>query len=553
MAEFYGRNIVMNLRELIGLDEEERESIKMPKWGKTFIFFAVWIILFNVFAVIYINNSRYIYFWDNATYWDIAKDIASGAMLPDFFGSLYKSIGNMDYNYTAGLLSAFFIKLFGQTRLVYVITLVDLYLVPSLMITYLLAKKTGKSPYITTALVFLLCPAIEFMAFIGFVDIGGLIGGLLCYYLYFAGEEKKTVWWKYILIGIIVVLMMLWRRWYAFFGVSFITAMLADSIIRGKRWYMVCLTVITVAALLFFCFNDFTFNILLANYGEIYSGYKFSPSIDFKLITRYFGIIYLGALLVSSIIIMVKKRDFRFMFMWVQMTACAIIFMCMQTHGQQHLLLYIPSVIMLTILVIKYINKEWMFLLAIAMAVVNTVNVFIPRSQPASIRDISIYSPIPSFSMLPRKTENTDEILNLKRTLDTVVGENETLGVLASSFEMNEDILRNVEASMGEKQKREDYIESLPQVDSRDMEFMDIYKEINYVLVASPAQTHLEPDSQKVITKAVECFDTWTGIATSYTELYEYAVTIGDMNIRLFKRTGEVPDYLIRSLKAECR
>ena len=88
-------------------------------------------------------------------------------------------------------------------------------------------------------------------------------------------------------------------------------------------------------------------------------------------------------------------------------------------------------------------------LIAISLlSLIDAINVCIPYKQPQSLGEINIYAPIPNFSMLSRKRDDVYEILDLKKRLDTVVGEGQTLGVLASSFVINEDVLRNVESSL---------------------------------------------------------------------------------------------------------
>ena len=164
----------MKFRELIAYDEDEKTEWHMPSWALTLIIFCVWVIAINLLAVFYIKRSNYIYFWDNATYWDISRRIAGGALSPEFWKNVYHSINVNDYNCVAGLLSALFINLFGESRLVYVLTLVNLYLVPSMAIIYFFAKKLGKAPMLTMSIVMLICPAITFMALVGFADVGGL-------------------------------------------------------------------------------------------------------------------------------------------------------------------------------------------------------------------------------------------------------------------------------------------------------------------------------------------------------------------------------------------
>ncbi|MCD8391452.1 MAG: glycosyltransferase family 39 protein [Firmicutes bacterium] len=538
----------MKFKDLVMYSEEEKAEAKpISPTAWRVIFFGVWIALLNILAVIYITKSEYIYFWDSATYWDIAKQIESGALMPNIFESLYGSIGSMNYNYTAGLLSAAVMHIFGNSRLVYVLTLVNLYLVPSMIIIYLIARKMGKAPEITLTLVMLLCPMLTFTAFVGFADVGGMIGCLLCFYWYGEKDGAKTSLWKFFAIGVMLVLIMIWRRWYAFFSLSFITAMFADCIINKKPWYGALITAAASALILILCFRDFTVNILLADYANLYSDYKFAVSTDFKLITRYFGVVYILALAAASGVIMVKKKDARALFMWIQMIVCACTFMATQTHGQQHLLLYTPSIIMLTIYVIKNITKEWMLVSAAALAAAHTVNVYIPYDQPSNIQDIKIYAPIPNFSMLPRYTEYAYPVLDLKLKLNEVIGEGETLGVLASSFDLNEDALRNAESSLGVAETREDYIVSLPQVDSRDLD-LTAYGAVDYVLTASPAQTHLADGSQRIVEEALNDFEAQTGIASAFEEIYDFNTQIGDMNIRLYKRVRDIPEYEYTSL-----
>lgn len=505
-----------------------------------FLFFAVIFVIINLLTVLYITRSNFIYFWDNATYWDIGRRIAKVEMGPEFLKTLYASISNMDYNYLAGLLPALIIRIFGESRLVYVLTLVNAYLIPTFIIIYLIINKIGKAPKITLILTILLCPALTFMAFVGFVDVGAMLGAFVCFYIYFSCKELKPHY--ALIIGVTLLLMMLYRRWYAFFAVSFITSMFADSIINKKNLINPVISALTVGILLFLCFRDFTFNILLADYGDLYSDYKFSLSTDLKLITRYFGFIYLLVLVVASALIIIKKRDTRPIFMWVQIISCAVMFMFLQTHGQQHLLLYIPSLIMLTILLVKYINKEWMLVLISCLAVIHSVNVYIPYKQPDSIKDIKLYAPVPNFSMRARIRDDTDDILKLKKSLDNIVGEGETLGVLASSFALNEDVLRNVEPSLNCKKERDDYIVSLPQVDSRDSDF-SVYGRVNYILVTNPVQTHLLDGSQTCVEEAQKSFIEWTDIARAYEEIYDEETNINGINIKLFKRVKEIPEY----------
>ena len=521
------------------LRDEDREKFVLKPWHKNVIFFLVIAAVINILAVIYIKAGRFIYFWDDATYWDISRKIASGQIGEGaFWQNVYNSIAEQDYNYVAGLPSAALVRLFGESRLVYVLGLVNMYLIPSFILIYLLACKVSKAPKIATVIAILLCPAMVFLAFNGFVDIGGLLMCLICFNLYYTKKDGRDSAWRYILIGILLVGVMIWRRWYAFFSVSFITAMIADCVLFKRKWYNAATTIGVAALVIVLFFRDFLMMKLIQDYGNLYAGYKFSVGTDFKLITRYFGLLFAAMLAVCSVIMGVKKKETRTMFMWVQIIVCLFMFISTQTHGQQHLLLYIPSLIMLTLITIKHITKEWMLVAISLLAIVHSVNVYIPRTQPQNIQEIKHMALVPNFSMLPTKRSDTDEILALKRKLDTTVYEGDTLGVLASSFTLNEDILKNVEPSLGVKPIRDNYIVSLPQVDSRDRDLTPLYT-VNYVLAAIPAQTHLAEGNQTVVTEAVNSFANYTDIANAYEEIPECETVIDNMTIKLFHRVRE--------------
>lgn len=527
------------LNDKYDLKDKAAEKAALKPWQRNVIYFLVIALIVNILAVIYITKSNFIYFWDDSTYWDISRKIAAGVFDEGgFWKNVYKSIGTQDYNYIAGLPSALLVKLFGESRLVYVLGLVNMYLIPSYIMIYLLAMKVSKAPKIATALTILLCPTMMFLAFNGFVDIGGLFICLLCFNLYYTKDGKKDGIWRYVVIGLLLVIVMLWRRWYAFFVVSFVTAMIADCVLFKRKWYNAAATVMVIGSVLVLCFRDFVIQRLMNDYGNLYAGYKFSMMTDFKLITRYFGLIYIGMLAVCSVIAAVKRKEKRTFFMWVQIVVCLFMFVSTQTHGQQHLLLYVPSLIILTLIIIKYITKEWMLIGISLLAVIHSVNVYIPRKQPSNIQEIKSLSAMPSFSMLTVRRDDTDEILALKRKLDETVYMGDSLGVLASSFTLNEDILKNVEPSLGVKTMRDNYIVSLPQVDSRDVDLSALYN-VNYVLAAFPAQTHLAPGSQTVIEEAVRSFGEYTDIATAYEEVEGSETVIGDITVKLFHRVRD--------------
>lgn len=494
-----------------------------------------------IIGLIYTEKSRTIYFWDNATYWDMSRAILSGSLKGSFWSSVYSSIGSSDYNYIAALPSAAWMRIFGTTIISFVAGLIVMYLVPSLMLIYRLAEKLSKAPKTAFTVAVCLIPAMLYITVTGFVDIGGLIMMLGCYNLYFTDPERENDIARYIGIGALFVLMMIFRRYYSFFAVSFMTAMAIDCIVFRKKWINLIITGCAAAAILVGLFMPFVTGILLKNYSEMYSDYKFPIIVDIRFITRYFGLAFIAFAAAVPVVSALSRKDNRPVFVWVQMLVCAVMFIATQTHGTQHLLLYVPAFALLAIFLVNCISNHIMLVIVAALALCNAFSPYVKRHQPSNIQEIEHVSLFPSFSMHPPKNENAYDVVKVKRKLDEYVPEGAVCSVMASSFTINDSALRNGEASLNLRQTRDgSYIVALPDVDSRDSGRLDEIYNAEYILVAFPAQTHLAPGSQTIITEGVRSFENYADIATSFEEIEGFDEWVGDIELKLYHRTEEI-------------
>ena len=516
------------------------DTKKLKPWQINIIVFGIIAVILNLLAVIYVHLSHDIYYWSNADYWSMARNIASGGLGDDLWRTVYNSVVNSEFNYIPALPSALFAKLFGQSRMVFVLSLVNCYLLPADIIIYLLAKKLGKAPLISTLIVIFTMPITVYLTLNGFTEMGGFVISLLCFYLYFDKDKKSQKLWRYILIGVLLAALMIWNNWFIFFSVSFITAMIVDAVIlRKRKWQMSLVTLLSMVVVVALFFQGFLFKRLISTYGN--GTFDFQPITNLRLITRYFGLIFLVLLSVNSIIIAIKHKENRVFFVWMQMIVCYITFTATQTHGQGHLLMYVPGLAALVILSVKYIRKEQVLLGVIALALVHTVNIFIPRAQPQSVAEIKSLALVPDFSMRPHTRDSSYDILTLKTTLDNIVPDGEYLGVLSYSDILNSEMLKNAEPSLNIKQYKVNYIaNTIPYFDLPDVDISPLCN-ANYMLVVFPAQT--VRDDQKVLETAVDSFANWSDIACAYEEMYEYETVIDGASVKLFHRVREVNAY----------
>ena len=500
-------------------------------------------VLSLIFGILYVVLSKTVYFWDDSTYWDIGRLLAEKPLNLNFVGDVYTSIGNNDYNYFVAIPVALWMKIFGVTRVSYIASVIIFYLIPSQILIYILAKKLSKLPYFAFIITLMLIPAMWYITIIGFIDSAGVMIGLFCYLLYMTNVFDKKPCLKSVLLGLMLVLAMITRRYFAFFSVSFITLMAVDAILVKHNYKQLGITLLTVAFLLLTAFYPFFKNILLKDYGTLYSGYKYPLWTDLKLITRYFGTVFIIGIAAVVVFVLVKHRNLKCVFALLQVIICAIMFVSTQTHGQQHLLLYIPSFSVLIIIAVNSIEQRKVIITICIIALINTVSPCINRIQPQNIQEIKSLALFPSYSVKPKKRDDINGVLALKRTLDKKIPEGSKCGVLASSFTLNSSILINVIPSLNMKDTRTDtYIVGLPEVDSRDFWRLEEIYLCDYLLVAKPAQTHLAPKEQTIITEAVESFKNNTDIARAFSRINDFNFKLGDVSVELYKKATDVSE-----------
>lgn len=518
--------------------DEEQDTPGLSSRQKNLIIFGIIALVLNLLAVIYVNLCREIYYWSNADYWNVARKIASGEYSGHLWSTVYDSILNSEFNDIPALISAVFIRLFGESRMVFILSLVNCYLLPADILIYLTAKKLGKAPLITTLIVIFTMPVMIYLTFNGFTEMGGFLMCMLCFYLYFRKDGKEPGVGHQITIGLLLAALMLWNNWFLFFSVSFVTAMLADAILFRKKWYMCLIALAVMIATVSFFFEGFMFRRLIAAYGN--GSFHFRFALNMRMITRYLGLIFLLLMAAGSLWAMIKHRDRRPVFVWIQLIVCYLVFTATQTHGQGHLLMYVPGFIVLLILTIRYIHKEQALLGICLLAVIHATNVVIPHKQPSSAEEIRHCALFPNFSMRPVVRESAYDILTLKTTLDNIVPAGQYLGVLSYSNILNSELLKNAEPSLNIHQYRVDYIaNTIPYFDLDNTDINPLCN-ANYMLVAYPAQTVRE--DQKVLETAVESFANWTDIATAYEEMYEYETVIDNVSIKLYHRVRDVSE-----------
>jgi hypothetical protein len=334
------------------------------------------------------------------------------------------------------------------------------------------------------------------------LDVGGVfLAVAVLYFFAFCQTEPGADFFG----GVVLCLLVLFRRWYIFFAAAFIIcALLYALVLRGDKIKKAAFTLFGFLFSFFVFFQGyFTKRLLGENYADIYSAYKFSFDTDVKIFLRYFGILLILA--VSGYVIYAfaakKKEEFaNTVFLYGLFVSVFFMFTVIQTHGQQHLLLYVPALALLLINFVKSSKRAKTILAAVSVCC--AAGMFISGAQPQSLGEIASFSPLPSFSACPAVREDAEALAALAEYVNGLEGD---VAVLASSFVLNADIIAKTPASLNcllplEKSKNIAY---LPEVDKRDGKPYNIVY-VSYIITALPVQTHLDPNEQLAVAVPAE-------------------------------------------------
>ena len=407
-------------------------------------FIATILAAVNLLVFIYAKNSSTIYYWDNAGYWSVSRELAElwkNEGTKRLLEVVFDSVLTLDYNYLIILPAIVCVRLLGSSRYIFLSSIANFGYLPVCVLVWYMAKRYTKHRLIITTITLLFTPMLLYSVMIGFVDVGGFAFTLLFFF---------------------------------------------QRLVSTK---------------------------LLADYSSLYVAYKIGLDKDILLLFRYFGIIPLILFFAAGICLLFSKSqrcDAAFLMIWSVLCFC--LFVRVQTHGQQHLLMYAPAFMCMIILVSGRLeanlhgSKQYTTALTAAgMSLIVSLSPFIPRIQPASLQELKKPTMLPSFSWSPPKRSDAMTVVGLLRYLDSLGAKGLHVGLLASSFTLNQDMLLNSEASLSLPRVSDtprSYLVYLPDVDQRDG-WSDALFKCDILAVADPPQTHLGEENQAVMVRMI--------------------------------------------------
>ena len=507
---------------------------------------ALLFLALNAVTALYVLTSKTVYVWDNAGYWTVARTLSQQWLGRSQIFEILKSTITMDYNYLLAWPISLVMRLFGGSRAVFLFAISNLYTLPALWGLCALGKGKRGGGIILAGLF----PMLAYIGLVGYVDVAACALAIWAVVIYTSHAPPVS---RGIFSGALLVGTFLLRRYFFFFAASFGVAALAVKVLFDrKRWAdFLSLFLTCGACALYFTPNFLLEKVLGTDYGDLYSAYDLGLRSDALLFCRYFGLAVLVALAVCGVIALGKKQaQTEVSFALIQLLVCFGAFVAVQSHGQQHLLLYLPCLALLAALTALELRPWCAVLAAVVFG-----GCFVPGEQPASIEEIKGFSAAPSIAFYGPVREDINELAALADYVDSLSADGEkTAVVLASSFTLNSETLTNLRPSLGLPEPgHKTVIRYQGTVDKRDP-FNWNTLTADYLIVGDPIQTHLGEENQQVFALFARDVLTGEGPGSAYRALPETFALEEGTAVRIYERTrnltGEEYKLISRRLQA---
>lgn len=534
------------------------------------------------FTFTYVSNEHTFYWWDYTTYQNLTE-----AKVNDFLESPINALyttwrsTNRDYSSIPTLLLIPFRFAFGNSRLVYVLSITLLYLFPFVLVIAAIAAKLipshPRAVYYSTALLILLTPTAWAPTLRGYVDTGAALLIALAILIYLQDVKLKH-WWQIVLIGFLLALAPLFRRHFIYDCIAFFTAIALQAIIifaselrqypsnarrnLFERSVRITLTIAATLIALAILGGPFIKKVINTNFSLMYASYEVSGGEGF----RYYGYAYgwvvwilAGLGFVAGIRTRVLAPSVTiFIVIFGSFSLLQWVFVVKQVgvHYTSHFTLLVvlglAAFIWTALLTLKDRIRTLVLSFSGVYLILNAVMGLAPvdilnntpmrptrfgMSQIPEIAGTKL-SELFSVNYPPLYRTDYDEVVRLIAYLRTVTPKQAPIYIAASSSLLNNNLLESADSSLHKQKQKLNFL-PVPQVDSRDFYPLDLLLQAQYVVVATPLQYHLRPNEQNVIKVVVDAFnDNWE-IAQDFTRLpVQFRLANGTV-VKVYKRLHE--------------
>lgn len=519
------------------------------------------------FTSIYVASENTIYWWDFAGYNNAAENLANlfrespERAINDFRDSL-----SLQKNYLVTLPSVLFIYLFGDSRLVYILSLNLIYFLPfSLLLGAIATKLISVNPrqvFWSTVGLTLLIPIAWSPTLRGYPDIGAALFLELAVLIYLQNTSLKH-WWQMPVIGLLLGTSILFRRPFAYTAIAFIAAISCQVLIDfvpslkiGKpdfkkmldRGIKIGLIALTCFLIIFIFARGFIENSLAEDYKTLYAAWSLSlPDIFWRYLCFYglgtWLIVALGFTVGTLTGLLVPNTTIFLAFFG---GFSCIEWLIMLRYGNIHYSIYFTPFVVWGLAAffwtLRYFPKGKKRAIALTIASVYLViNLILGLTSLGRFNNFS--NPIFATNFAPLMRYDIDKVLRLTDFLSKLAPNRELVLIAANSNHFNANVIRNANRILNPDEAWRLFALSKPHIDSRDTYPLPELLKAEYVLIANPFQTVwltdeqvLRPGEQDLIKVIHDAFTNNWLIAGDFAKLPEEFELDKGIVISLYRR-----------------
>lgn len=493
------------------------------------------ILITGCFTAWYVSSEHYFYSWDLSSYQNLALDM-SYAFRDSKGKAIFKLLESLtwDYNQLFTLPLIPFILTFGNSRLVYILSLALVYLLPFILIMGAIATKLipayPRSVFWLTVLLTLFLPPIWKPTLRGYPDTGGvlLISLAMLTYLQDVRLQKR---WQSPIIGFLLALALLFRRHFAYSSLAFLYAISWSALIRAYldgrpnprrvlhnflgQAVQIGLIAATSLATLILVAGAWVYRIHNTDFNALYASFK----LPFIQVVIYYAAIFYSlpiwllvvlGFLVGALTRVIARPSFMFICLF-GIFSLAQWLIIVRYAGIHYALHFAPFVILglttfLWVIWIRFKGKRRS--LIISVVGLYLIGNFIINFTSLLTFNTKLTRSLFSVSTPPLTRKDYYEVVRIIDLLRQIAPSQQPIYVAASSETLNYDLMRNAEQQLYGRNRSILNFPVIPVVDSEDFYPLEQLLPAQYLVLAKPLQTILVSKEQQDLVRVV--FDAFT-------------------------------------------
>jgi len=528
----------------------------------TVVILAGWIGC-NAFWSVFAEREKTLYAWDHVAYWSLTASLAEDLSTHPVAAlvNVGRSLAQDELNLLPSMPLAPSLALFGQSRRAWILTVLNIYALPVLLLGLWAVWRWGERPendwdqsvgaMIWLATILLFAPLWEPLA-LGYLDIGGLI-------LIFAAIglvvgttplQRREAGLRALATGVLVAVLLIFRRWYAFWSLSFCIVVALGALIAVVRYKktgrpmfdalrMPLMIGAGVVGALVLLVGPRLATMAGTDYGDRFIHYKIHGSVWAELggLVGHFGLLPLGIAAAGALILLKSEKTRWFAAgLMTQLVVIAVLFRRIQDPTPQHWYLLLPGLMLLTaggltawLSAVGRVGRRWGVGVVVMLGLLVSAQVFgVVSVLPSPLA--------PSPKVVPKVRTDLAEFERLMTWLDgRLEMGSEWIYVLAATGAVSDSSLGFANFSLGTRNRSSAHVLMTAQVDRRDG-FPDGLFLANIVVLPLPIAVRGAGETQRVVEVPARLFLEGVEIADAFVRLDEIFSFDAGVTAHVFER-----------------